>query len=297
MRIFLRIAGMFYLLSSAITYAHDNQPPIPVQPEVWQTDKVTLINIGGQAKMLEIGDKSCMVSTYLRFDVRDDYAYDIDETVEIDMEFQRLRGDAKVAFQYDKNLGTAKPLVITFPKDNATDRYRHRFVLTRARFAGRIVTGDFSIGGGSEKITVCDITLKRSNANIEPVTQGTLSLNITDENGKQIPARIGIYDSKGRMHKPALGALTTNVSSDPAFTQHAGDVPWPTANRRAFYIDGSYQTDLPVGHHDFVVARGPEYRLFKKSVVVMEFPNISAWFQSMEATLAFTPLAPAHKTP
>ena len=31
--------------------------------------------------------------------------------------------------------------------------------------------------------------------------------------------------------------------------------------------------------------------------LLMEFRNISAWFQSMEATLAFTPLAPAHKTP
>lgn len=59
--------------------------------------------------------------------------------------------------------------------------------------------GDISIGSGGGEIAVCDITLKRSRTKIKSIAHGTLKLNIVDERGKQVPARVGIYDATGRM--------------------------------------------------------------------------------------------------
>ena len=127
--------------------------------------------------------------------------------------------------------------------------------------------GDISIGSGGGEIAVCDITLKRSRTKIKSIAHGTLKLNIVDERGKQVPARVGIYDATGRMPRPSRDAIQTAYAHR-AFTQHPGDLPWTETNRRAFYSDGNYHAKLPAGNYDIVVARGPEYHILQDSFVI-----------------------------
>ncbi len=43
---------------------------------------------------------------------------------------------------------------------------------------------------------------------------------------------------------------------------------WPTENQSAFYVTGRYEAEVPVGRYDLVVSKGPEYRIFRKTIEV-----------------------------
>jgi hypothetical protein len=253
------------------------------EPLSWHSEQIRrVVSLGyPQGSTEKIEGKDCMSGSLLSIDVSDDYAYDIDETVQVDVEFDLKGSDAEVELAYDKS--TDSPGVQKIKLPGRHDRwYKHTFTLQRARFAGGplgvflpIYYNDFSIGaspaesGGESKVTVCNIELKRSYTTPQP-KYGSLELKTLDQDGKPVPARVGIYDATGRMPVPASEAVPLKSEHDLVNTiaLREGSASWPVKNRQIFYIDGCYHARLPVGSYDIVAVRGLEYRIARRSVVI-----------------------------
>src|SRR5262249_21306246 len=116
----------------------------------------------------------------------------------------------------------------------------------------------------SNALTICGITLKRSYTTPMASAHGHVSIEVTDEADKQVPARVGIYDHTGRLPLPTeesipvrFGAVTRIVD----FLPYWGGVRWPVQNHTGFFVDGRYHARLPVGEYELVVSKGPEYRV------------------------------------
>ncbi|WP_157117886.1 CehA/McbA family metallohydrolase [Oceanicoccus sagamiensis] len=215
----------------------------------------------------------------MNFDVRDSYAFNIDETVIVEMEFDLKNKPDSLHLNYDKN-GTVLGAETIDLSQLKTERwYRHSFTLERARFSGRSIimhnhSGDFAIRAQvagqhifESEVTICDIKLTRSNKTSQPKHYGQLDLTVM-HNGNPAPARIGIYDKVGSMPLPSVEAIplsyhsiSSRVVTLPEFT----GLGWPHTNRHAFYIDGHYQARLPVGQYELVIARGLEYQFARRS--------------------------------
>jgi hypothetical protein len=87
--------------------------------------------------------------------------------------------------------------------------------------------------------------------------------------GRSIPARVGLYDSTGRLPLPSEEALVVSRFGDQVrrlrVNRHAF---WPSDNRQAFYVNGQYEAEVPAGSYEIVVARGIEYRAYVNQVEV-----------------------------
>lgn len=248
----------------------------------WQTEQIRQVSAISPFSTVEpevknIEGKQCLSGPFLNLDVDNDVAFDIDENLEIDIEFDLQNTPDDVVLHYDRNGGTPGTLRLSMPKQVDTRWYRHRFVLQHARFAGRvdlfhIQNGDVSISaaGAADKmvdfVTVCDISLHRREQNQEPEPYGQLSTTLVDENGNPVPARVGIYDPTGRTPLPGTDALPLRYKSLSSRSVILGPgVVWPVENRFAFYINGRYQARLPVGHYQLVASRGLEYRFVQQA--------------------------------
>lgn len=279
---------LFLLWPDSVIYANSIGPR-GMQPLDWHTEQISQvisflpITAPRHTKTERIAGKKCMRAYLLNVDVLDEYAHDIDETVRVEIEFDLEKSSTDVVLQYDKNGDISGTKEVKLPKKGGGRWYRHTFTLERARFSGRRITsalsnftsGDFSIGtpfswDGKDSITVCDITLKRSYTTPQPVAYGRFALDLVDEFGSGISARVGIYDATGRMPLPETEAIPIKYFSDITRTVVVppGRVSWPTKNHYAFYVNGSYHASLPVGRYDIVVARGLEYRILQQSFVI-----------------------------
>jgi len=222
-------------------------------------------------KVSKVKDKHCITGPFLNIDVDDHYAFDIDETLTLEIEFDRHQTPDEVQVSYDKNGGLATPLIITLPKNSQQRFYRHRLTLERARFAGRTIRfinlRDIAISSAkaplTEAVSMCDIVLSRQapKDRQQQKAQGQLNLTLQDAKGQPLPARIGIYDHSGRMVLPNQQAIALRFNAD--FSARTLLMPantaWPADNRLGFYINGHYQSSLPVGEYRIIIARGPEY--------------------------------------
>jgi hypothetical protein len=227
--------------------------------------------------------RRCVNGSFFLFDVDDDYAFDLDETVELEILFDRSRSTG-FWFGYDRNAIAETATNIEF--DESESRW-HREVVTleRARFANRGQGGsDFGIAAPSamwpgtpdenHRIVVCEIKLKRSNRTAPGAPSGELELSITDRsNGQKTAARMGIYNSSGRMPLPSQDALTLsnyddNIRQIFLRASHGTITPWPSENRHIFYASGTYRARLPVGNYTLVASKGPEYRVVERSFAI-----------------------------
>jgi hypothetical protein len=222
--------------------------------------------------------KSCINGSYFLFDVDDEFAFDIDETVSVEITFDVSRS-AGFWISYDRN-AMAEPLQEFELERHGGRWYTHTVELERARFANRGESGtDIAIAAPSamwpgtpdenHRIVICDIKIIRSHKTAARTRSGELALVINNEAGKATPARIGIYDSSGRMPLPGESALTIRNYDDltkQVFLRatHSAISPWPHENRYFFYIDGEYAATLPEGAYSLVVSKGPEYGLVTK---------------------------------
>lgn len=271
------------LLSSALAHAHELDRRIPFlgeQPMDWHTDQIARTMTFGEevGRVVALDGKRCLEGKSFNFDVDDRFAFDIDETVRVEVEFYQHREAAVPTVSYEKN-GEAEAKVrgqIPGYKDGLR-AHKVTFALERARFANRgVFMTDFSIASGDaawtskQTMTICSISLKRSDVAVAPKDFGAIALEVNDETGKAVPARVGIYDRTGRLPLPSeeavavsrLGELARVFTIDPSLT------PWPVRNPSVFYIDGAYRAKLPVGEYELVVAKGPEYRLVRRSFAV-----------------------------
>ncbi len=263
-----------------------------VHPLDWHSRQIAgvmsggFINGGPSGHTEQIEGHHCMVGNSFNIDVLDDYAFDIDETVELEILFDLKSSHPQAELWFDANapvtpaggnrLFTGRMQHISLPEMNANRWYRQTVTLPRARFAGlgRMKT-DLYIGAllddwrQSKPLTICDISIKRSYTTSEPDQYGRLHLIVKDENGVQTPVRVGLYDATGKLPLPSDDATTVKWLEDIRKVVDLMPVsggPWPSKYRRLFYIDGDYRAKLPAGTYQLVVSHGMEYRVVQQSI-------------------------------
>ena len=228
----------------------------------------------GFPESVEIDGRQCMDGSYFLFDVDDEFAFDIDETVTLEVLVDRTRTSG-LFVSYDRNVIAETIHEVEFAPSK--DRwYRHTVTLERARFANRGESGsDFTVAApdgtwfgdpeAEHRIVICDVRVERSRETATPAEFGELTLVVTDEDGERTPARAGLYDASGRMPLPSDDAMTIHNYDDrtrQVFLRrtHGTVTPWPNENRYFFYVDGEYRAELPAGNYQLVLSKGPEYR-------------------------------------
>lgn len=248
----------------------------------WRTEQISRTMTFGDdrevGRMVILDGRKCLEGRSFSFDVDDRYAFDIDEPVQLEVEFYQHREAVTPDVTYEMNGEAETTLRMEIPGYTGGSRTHKAMVtLDRARFANRgLLLTDFSIGlnwASKYKITICGISLKRSHTTVVPKEFGAVEVEITDEAGESIPARVGIYDKTGRLPLPSEEAIAVKrwdemirVVSVTPFSQL---IPWPVHNRSAFYVNGSYHATLPSGEYELVVARGPEHRIFRQRFTVV----------------------------
>lgn len=250
----------------------------------WTSSQVSrVIGIGGAGNRIRIAGKDCVSGGFLGFDVRDDYAFDLDETVLVDIDLYVKSASAKVTVSYDGNESIAnywtnpgEPQELTLARESGS-LTRHTAVLKRARFANLgFGNTDFAVSTSSDagwvESIVCGVSIRRSNTASSDATFGMAQITVVDEHGHPTPARVGIYDASGRMPLPSDDALLLRHLSRESRVAAIGPgtVSWPVKNRSAFYMNGRYRARLPVGNYELVVSKGPEYRMARYSLLIRE---------------------------
>jgi len=243
----------------------------------------------GHPELVEIEGRQCVKGSYFLFDVDDDFAFDIDETVTVELVFDRTQSEG-LFYSYDQNVVAENSQQVSF-HDSESRWYSQVIKLDRARFANRGESGsDFTIAApdgtwfgdpeADHKIVLCDLSLKRSHESAEPLGFGELKLRVSDEHSRETPARIGLYAESGSMPMPSDHAVTihnyANRDKQLFLRSTHGKVPvWPNRNRYFFYVDGKYEATLPIGKYQLVVSKGPEYALVQKTIEVTANNEIS----------------------
>jgi hypothetical protein len=232
----------------------------------------------GFPEMEIVEGRQCINGSYFLFDVEEEFAFDIDETVTLEILFDRTRSSG-LWVSHDRN-AMSEPLQEIRFEPSEEQWYTHTVRLERARFANRGESGsDFAIAALSamwpgtpdenHRMVICDLRIVRSNETIVSAESGDLKLNVGSNSDDTTPARIGLYDASGRMPLPGAAALTIRNYDDltkQVFlrTTHSTVTPWPHSNRYFFYMDGEYEASLPEGSYSLIVSKGPEYELVSR---------------------------------
>ena len=293
--IWLRSSFAILLLVNVNVTAH-NEHPLGRQQIAWSPspeilrvlaynfdfagggDFVTWRTPGGIEKR---DGRECIVGPYFFFDVVDEFAFDIDETVTIKLLFDRTITEG-FNLSYDH---AVKPTVVSHRFDKSGERWHWQTVtLERARFANRkYAKTDFAVGGlkslfpadntgGGHEVALCDIQISRSNKTKQPAPLEKIKLSIVDENGEPTAARVGLYDDTGWAPLADESAISIHRFSEKIHELPLRQVPhaWPSDGRFVFYVDGEYQSRVAPGRYTLVVSKGPEYRLHTQIIDVSD---------------------------
>lgn len=229
--------------------------------------------------------RRCVAASFIALDVDEAFAFDIDETVQIELV---LDGEATgtVRLSYDRN-GRSEAISEIVRPARAEGRWRrHVMTLDRARFANRGMGGtDIALSAvganrrrGTDEpntLSLCSVALRRTHTTPVSGGFGHVELSLIDgSSGNPTSARLGLYDASGRMPLPSNDALVVNFYDDEVrqiflrggtfgFPQ-----PWPADNRHVFYADRRYRAEIPAGTYSLVAAKGPEYRIVQRQLKV-----------------------------
>src|SRR5207245_60101 len=82
--------------------------PLGAQPLDWRSAQISGVVAGGAlsyfpSHVVTLESRKCVTGNRLHFNVRDEYAFDIDESVELDVEFYLQARTTKVTVSYDRN--------------------------------------------------------------------------------------------------------------------------------------------------------------------------------------------------
>jgi len=224
-------------------------------------------------------DRECLVGGYFLFDINDKEIFNIDETVTLELTFDR-RDTNGFTINYDGAVNSAFKTV-KFDAASASNRWHtERVSIERARFANRKYEHtDFGIASlGSSifppidsdmQITLCGVTITTDKSNrADPTKKGQLQLTVKDERGSLTAARVGIYADDGKAPLAGEQALRIPRWSD---ADTVRDLPlsfipkaWSEKGRFVFYVDGRYDATMPEGEYTAYVIKGPEYRILSK---------------------------------
>jgi hypothetical protein len=220
-------------------------------------------------QMMTIAGKSCVFGDLIAFDVDDRYGFDIDEPVDVTVTYAPDRTQP-FTVAWDKNGGDGYGMSSPVTPEAGAPLRTATVRLERARFAGLgILKTDFAVGarGG---IALCDIAIARSGSTKPSAATGRIHIDVKDaQTGEPVPARIGLYDATGRTPLPSeQAALVHRYADETRLLWVAPRLVWPAPDRQAFYVNGSYDSQVPAGSYTLVATRGPEYRVVKTSVDV-----------------------------
>ena len=229
-----------------------------------------------------VAGHNCINGSYFLFDIDDEYAFDIDEVVELEVLIDR-RESTGLLVSYDRNAQSEPMFEVKFDAD-ATGLVAQRIRLERARFANRgEAHSDLMLGGlsayypgvpdGDHRIVICDLRITRSYETPDQGQKGELQISVVDETGTKTPVRAGLYSSNGRLPLPSEHALPIRNYDDinrQLFLRatHGKVTPWPHDNRHVFYFDGEYRAEIPVGDYTLVLSKGPEYRVHEQTITI-----------------------------
>ena len=215
-----------------------------------------------------VGGRQCVSGGLIGFDVDDGYAFDVDEPVTLTLTYAPALTTAFTVV-WDRNGGDGLGRAEVRPETGETLR-SVSLTLDRARLAGHGTRGIDIAVGSRDGLCVCDIEVTRSGATDTPAAFGRVRLEITDAvSGRPMPARVGLYDSTGRMPLPSDDAILVHRYTDEV--RRLSITPrtfWPSQQRQAFYVNGAYEARAPTGTYELVVTRGIEYRIHHGEIEV-----------------------------
>jgi hypothetical protein len=278
----LAALGVSFLIAQDLVLDARGREPRYVETIDWKKDHFSRIFAASRSelglsgtkvpvKRQTIADRSCVVGSLIAFDVDDRYAFDVDEPVELSVTYAPEFSTTPFAITWDRNGGEGfgvSPDITPEPGE----KFRTITVpLDRARLAGNgIVKADAAVAARNNgSIAVCDVAVTRTNRTPPPAAGARFRLEVVDTAGERIAARVGLYDATGRTPLPSDSSIEIQRYADDVrlFWLNQRSY-WPSANRQAFYVDGTYEATVPAGEYELVVAHGPEYRVFKQQVTV-----------------------------
>lgn len=284
-----RLSLLMFYMSTALPHGVG---PLGTHTLDWHTDEISKVIstgmsfknlgigfvVGGGGEVVEIDGRRCLRGGLFNVDVRDELAFDVDETIQLEIEFEIATSPRSLTVAYDKNGAAGGIIPVSLPEQSSERFHVEQISLERARFAGR---GDFAtdlmIAGipnpqvpNPETMTICDLSITPNFETELADEYGWLELSIHDERGRLAPARLGLYDESGRTPLPSTSALEVEEFDDRArmfyLSQEPGTSNWPSVNRWFFYTNGNYRARLPAGEYTLAVARGIEYRIQRRSI-------------------------------
>ncbi len=292
-RIFFVIALSIFLTCTR-AWTHTNLP-LGNTSHDWQPDpaikSVTSLNFDfhaganfvswSQTARVEVREgKKCIIGAYILFDIDEEFAFDTDEVIYLDLTFYRPETDGYI-LSYDQ---AVKPtaMQVRFEENTSGSKWHKETVrLERARFANRKYYGnDLAIGGIGSQLThpegrgeavLCDIKITRkAKAPSRSSSQGSFTLNITDDTGKPTAARVGLYRADG--WAPIAGKDAIPVER---YTEYTRELPmvsvpkgWSENGRYIFFVDGKYNSTIPTGDYQLFVMKGPEFQIHKSNIKI-----------------------------
>src|SRR5579871_869450 len=234
-----------------------------------------------RGKLQTIAGRPCFVGNLAGLVIDRSFAFDIDEPVELTITYAPALTTTPIRVVWNSNGGIGQGAVEIRPEPGRTFR-RASVTLERARFARFGTQGvDLAIGSAETepesglpqgKVALCGVELARSGKTPRPAAFGRIHLEVVDAaSGRPSPVRVGLYDSTGRAPLPSDQALLVERFADKVrLLPVAPRAFWPSKNRVAFYVNGSYEAVVPSASYELVVARGPEYRVHQSRVDVLD---------------------------
>ena len=240
-------------------------------------------------KTREIEGRRCLVGGLYVFDVADDFLFDTDEDITIELTFHRPTSKGFI-YSYDKATGrTLLDQRKIAPSGNSV-WHTEIVTLERAAFANRVrASSDFLIGSlgaiftgvlavdENTTVSLCDVKIRRGVPKPREANNATLKLSLTDENGEPTAARVGIYDPDGRAVPPSDDAVPVvflyGQDERRVYSLSDKGEHWPGKGRYIFWADGEYKTRLPAGEYQLVASKGFEYHIVDSTIVVKPGTN------------------------
>lgn len=273
-------SSIWLALSLQPIYGHESEPRY-VEVIHWDIPRITQsyalsyteLGSGGGGRvplvMRSVEGQLCATDAVLGFDIDDDYAFDIDESVDLTLTYAPAY-TGPFAVQWDANGGDGLGLTEVEVESEGEGLRQVTVTLDRARFAGQGSMGiDFAVRG-ADGLALCDIEIARSETTETPESFGRLQLQIHDESsGSMVPARVGFYDETGRLPLPSDDAVVVTRFTDKVRRLMVNENAfWPSESRQAFYVDGGYEASVPAGTYELVVARGMEYHAHRSQIEI-----------------------------